>query len=521
MSNIEKCKKILTNKKIWIGILIFLIALELVITVLYVNKHFVKFGIDADYASDSIYAKFLAKTGKLILSDDWWPTTELYIVHHQLIMTPLFHIFDDYSVVYTITTVIAFILIVLTFYYFMISFTDSKIKSLFAVLLVCNPVNYLFVLFSIIFHGYLFFVLMGVIYITILVKLTSKQVNKVEKIVFLVISFLGGLCGIRMFLILFVPLVFVFIWKSIDFKFNKEMLNIKELLRNKKVVYIMISYILTFLGYAIFYMILMPKFGGWHEFGTAGVNNTDVSNNIKDIVLIFLNTIGFDISSKKIIKLSFVKEITILVFWIYIVAKNISLSRKSNKNKELRLISMYNVVSLLTTLLIMIFTTKNEEIQSSLRYLGIAMYLFVPTAVLGLEKPNNSLKSIIKYVIAIFIIFIGMHSQVNVIRNAKNLKSLRVGYIEFLDKSDYSFGAATYWNANITTFMSKKAIEVKPVINENNLSMLEWNTRKSYENREPEFFILTKNEYENREEAELENDIVYQDDEFVIIDLKN
>lgn len=516
--NIEGIKKLLSNKKLLTVILICIIILELIITVLYTDKYFVKYGIDSDTASDTVYAKILNDTGNLILTKDWYPTTELYVIHHQLIMTPLFSIFDDYSTVYVITTAIAFILVAVTYYYFMRSFTDSKIKALFAVLLICNPINNMLTLYSIVFHGYLFFVLMGTLYIAILFRLINKNINLFEKIAFIFIAFLSGICGIRMFLILFVPLILVFIWNNKEFHFNKE--NVNKILKNKKTTIIVLSYIFAVIGFAFFYFVLSKKYGGIHEFGTLGVNNSNIANNIKDLPSIFLSTIGFDITNKKILSGAFIKAFIILVFWIYVFAKNIILAFKNKKDKYLQNIGLYNMAAMLTTLLIMIFTTENTIMQSSLRYLGLSIYLFIPVAVLGLEKPNISLKSIFTYSIIIVTIIIGLDANIDAIKQSKHFTNIRTGYTNFLDENEqYTYGAATYWNANITTFLSKKKIEIKPVISYNNLNLHEWNTKKSYKDKRPEFFILSINEYEQREEEGLENNIVYEDDNFIIIEL--
>lgn len=518
-------KKIKDNIKIGIVLLICLILAQFIITILYTNQYFVKFGLDADFATDSIYAKFLAKTGGILLSDDWYPSTELYIVHHQLIMTPLFHIFDDYETVYTMTTAVAFIAIALAIYYFMKTFTESTFKSLLTVVLVCNPINFFFVLLAITFHGYLFYAIFGILYITILFKLIYKKINRFETISFMIISFLSGICGIRMFFILFVPLILLLLWKYQNYRVNfrkecfKEMFSRSFLMKHQKEIKIIMSYVLALLGFLIFYCFLMPQYGGADKLETMGTNNANIASNIKDISLLLLNGINFDVGGKKLISISFIKATVLLLFWIYIFAQNIKFAFRKGTKQVLQDISLYNLICLLVTILFMIITLSNQDIQQALRYFGLAIYLMIPAAIMGLEK-DNTLKSIGVYLIIFLAIFVGLDSHVDAIKIAKDLKNSREGYVKFLDESDYSFGTATYWNANITTFLSEKEIEIRPALSEIDLGMYQWNTRKSYANKEPEFLILTKEEYEVRKKKEEKDKIVYQDDFYMIIDLK-
>lgn len=524
-------KKIAKNKKFLTGILICLILLELILTIVYTNKYFIKFGLDADYATDSIYAKYLTETGNFILSDDWYPSTEVYTVHHQLIMTPLFYIFDDYSVVYTITTCISFILISLTFYYFMKTFSGSSLKSLLAVLLVCNPVNTFFVTLSIIFHGYMFYAILGVLYITILFKLIYKNINKLEMIVFMIVSLLSGICGVRMFMILFVPLFVLLLWnnRNSHFALDIKLLNKSQIknfiLRNKKSIQIIISYMLAFLGFFIYKFVLVPKFAGGNNFETLGTSNENIVKNIQDIILLLLNGLGLNVNEKSVFSLSFIKAGMILIFWLYVFVQNIILAFKKNSDKSIKDISLYNLICMTITIFFMIITIKNEHFIESLRYFGISIYLMIPIAIIGLRKPDSTIKDFIIYGSIIITIISGLDLYMDYIKVSNNKTNEREGYIKFLDESEYSFGTATYWNAGVTTFGSKKGVEVRPTLDTIGLEMYKWNTKKSYEDREPEFLILAndeyiaRNEYISKNNKDIANDVVYRDDYYVIIDL--
>lgn len=72
--------------------------------------------MDSDMASDMILAHLLSQEGG-ILSTKWYYSTELHVLHTQLISAPLFWITDNWYVVHTASNAILYLLLLLSAYY--------------------------------------------------------------------------------------------------------------------------------------------------------------------------------------------------------------------------------------------------------------------------------------------------------------------------------------------------------------------------------------------------------------------
>ena len=53
----------------------------------------------SDIASDLYLSDTLARSGHWLLTKDWLWSSEIHFLHNQLLMVPLFHIFDSYRMI--------------------------------------------------------------------------------------------------------------------------------------------------------------------------------------------------------------------------------------------------------------------------------------------------------------------------------------------------------------------------------------------------------------------------------------
>lgn len=72
--------------------------------------------IDADISSDLVHAHLVAKEGKL-LTEDWYYSTEIRVVHVYLLFAPLFHLFEDWHVVRVLGSILWYLALLLSAYY--------------------------------------------------------------------------------------------------------------------------------------------------------------------------------------------------------------------------------------------------------------------------------------------------------------------------------------------------------------------------------------------------------------------
>ena len=92
-----------------------------------------------------------------------------------------------------------------------------------------------------------------------------------------------------------------------------------------------------------------------------------------------------------------------------------------------------------------------------------------------------------------------------------------------LVEEGYTFGYASYWNANIITELSNGSVEVANVLEFDEMSFFKWSSpMKYYEadyHKDKVFVLLTNEEYEEYKDSKrlAEGTTIYQDDAYRIL----
>lgn len=488
-------------------VLLLLWIFEFVINIVYVKKFFLVHSMNSDYAGDAVFARHLADSGNYIFSLDWFPTTELYVVHHQLIMVPLFKIFNDYNTVWLLTSIIAFVLVSLSLFFFMKCMEGSNNRSFFAVVLFLSPINGFVLDFSIWFHGYLFYYIMAFLVLGIIFKYLKKsKLNKIDIGLNVIISFLCGICGVRMFMIVHVPLMIAFVITFCGCEIKKLWNSFSQML--------MISVVGSLIGFAVHAFVLGPRYGS----GSVMVSNTilrdseTIKNNVLFLPKLIFDGFGIDFNNRGIS----IHTIFIAIkafFWFYVVIVTVY----SLRNKRLEGELAYSCI--IVNILLMVLTFTNDHIVGASRYFSLSTFMLIPVFALDVPFQNKYLSDYVSHgIIGISCIAVLWWGK-NTIDTCVSGEAIswRQPYIDFLVDNDYSFGAATYWNANITIFLSNATVQVKPVYNDPQLSFMEWNTQKSFKDRTPEFVLLTLDEYNIWKSYGNEHSVLYEDSYVVIL----
>lgn len=274
--------KVVFSEKFLLGLIFCIWCLEFSGHIHFLNTHFQNY-INSDYAGDAVFAKHLTDTGNFILSEDWLPTTELYIIHHQLIMTPLFYFISDYKTVWLITSVLAYVMLSSSIIFFMRSSNATKVQSLLAVVLFFNPLCKLYLEFNIYFHGYLFYFVLGFLIMGSISRiLIRNQLLKNDVLVLCVTSFLGGLCGVRMFMIVFTPLLITFL-----------IINCNTLIRKLNLTHLRILgaiLISSMLGVMLYFVL--GKYYATHSFVRFRLQDVNcIAGNILDLPKVILKSV--------------------------------------------------------------------------------------------------------------------------------------------------------------------------------------------------------------------------------------
>lgn len=167
----------------------------------------------------------------------------------------------------------------------------------------------------------------------------------------------------------------------------------------------------------------------------------------------------------------------------------------------------------------MILTGVDNTMITCSKYFSLSTFMLIPIFVLEVRFQHKYLRDyVLKGIIGVSCIAVLLWGK-NTIDLCASCEafSWRQPYIDFLVDNHYSFGAATYWNADITIFMSNGTIQVKPVYDDPQLSFMEWNTQKSFKDKTPEFVLLTLDEYDIRKSYGYEYNVLYEDSYVVIL----
>lgn len=503
------------NKSVALFILISAWLWEFAVNIWYTAKYFIVFDINSDYAGDAVFAKHLADSGKFIFSPDWYPTTELYVIHHQLIMTPLFRILKDYNKAWIATSIVAFILLSAAVFWFMKTIGSSEMRSLLAVVLFVNPIMKFQMSFSVWFHGYLFYYLLAFIIMGEIFRCYSNEsgISNKDIIIIFIFSFLSGLCGIRMFMVIYGPIVLTLFIDS----YNKEITS----LRTAFAKIIAASFAAAMVGFGIHSLYLVPKYGNGALLGIGVTLNKSriVNENIMSIPRIVIEGLNIDFLGTNSILYAGVIAVE-LCLWIVIIINNIGLIVRRDVNRTTRLIAVFAVACVAVNLAFMVMTQSNEEILLRYRYFSLSTFIQIPLFAMSVKRESPiRVKDCFNFAIALMAILIIPVWQLDKIKQyGADPVSWRQPYIEFLTDNGYKFGISTYWNADTSIFASNGQVQVAPVNNDEDYTFFAWNTQRSFENRTPEFILLTIDEYNERSRYLHDDTILYKDDDVVILE---
>lgn len=189
---------------------IFCISIILSVwTTWYVTGHF----LDSDAASELILAKDLSQTGG-ILSPHWLYSTELRVLNTQLVYTPLFRFFNDWHIVRFLGALILQGLYILSFGFLIREAGMGKHVFFAGSALLLLPASVTYGRIVLYHCYYIPHIFLSYLTLGLLLGFAHKTSTKIWKvlmraILLVVISFIGGLGGIRQLMITHAPILLI------------------------------------------------------------------------------------------------------------------------------------------------------------------------------------------------------------------------------------------------------------------------------------------------------------------------
>lgn len=166
--------------------------------------------LDSDVSAELILAELLHREGKWVMTDRWFYPSEIRVFSFQLIMGPLFGLFEDWHTVRVAGSVICYLLLLGSFFYFC---CQTGLKEQFPLAAAFLLLPFCYEYFAVVLYGLFYLPHMILQFLVIGMVLQCRRCESRAGCVLLSagvggLSFLGGLGGQRLPVILSAPLVF-------------------------------------------------------------------------------------------------------------------------------------------------------------------------------------------------------------------------------------------------------------------------------------------------------------------------
>ena len=499
--------------------------------------------IDSDASSELVLSNHLAENGG-ILSADWGYSTELRVVNTQLVYAPLFKIFNDWHMVRFVGALILQAILVGAFFVFTkCTGLSGKVFCISAGLFLL-PVSVCYgriVLYNCYYVPHIAISL-------IIVGLTfAKWEGKrglwliVRTACLLVLSFLGGLGGIRQAMMTHAPvLLAVFAYFVLDDLVCKR----KDAARAKK----RLVYLLNAVGSAAFFFagllinteILAKKFV-FSDYSENMIGLIDVAQ-FKDIAYGLMHHFGFRDEIKLISVLGVLSILGVfLTVGCLIVAIVQIVKYREHQSVGKALPSVFFLSYLAVMLLV--FIVLGNYYYFVLYFTPVVVW-FIPVFVQQLGRTKNvpvfNMRRVLPAVVAGIIFCNGVVNGIYFLDHTKfqqkyeglvfkdrEITQTLTPVVDFLVDNGYERGYATFWNGNIITEMSDGAVRMVNVhyySDTGNFYFNPWlslNTNRALEGTKDFLLLDALDQYS----FEYWNDLtccelVYQDDHYVIYEIE-
>ena len=510
------------KKKYSIGVPIIFLSITIV-TIVILNLFFSQHIIDSDMSSELILARVL-KRERAWLSLDWFYSTEIRIISFAQIASFFFRFTTDYSLVRTLTNLVLYAGLFVSFWYFMRSYLFSKIEVLWGEVFLFLPVSmeWLEIMeigsFYSVYIITMFLVLGSVERIrnceTFMKKRTQRRFCLCHFIVIGIMMFLFGLVGIRGVITLLVPMIVAFV--SV---YGKSLLTERK---NRKIGFVAI---VSVIGCVTGYLFNKLVFATTYQFQqlddlrkTIDFSLQTITGRFDQFLQAILELFGFreDIQLNTVtgmISLGSAIAVIIIIFILIDI-------RKSNLAKNARCAFLWNMLVTMFILHAVIFSLSDLLMYT--RYLFPMYVLLIPLFLL-FRRENRKNAILVLGVSAFLAVSAITLCSVTMTQN-ENREICEVS--EFLRENDYKFGYATFWNANIVTELTDGRVQVSSIIlmNQENEKWLKPEKYRNprYKSNKKRFVIFTKDEI--AQNAILVNDmalpLVFENDIYAVYELR-
>lgn len=454
-------------------LLIFLLIFIFLIN----KKYYINAFLDSDSAGELMLGKLLSQTGG-IFSKGWYYSTEFRVLHNQLISKFLFKFSSNPLTIQPYLSLICSFLMGSSVFFCFRTMKLPAWKGLMAACIIITPLSFTYFMFYLADCYYSFFVLNTFLYLGLFIlatKNSSKYKSAISKILLFILSFLMGLCGLRYFLLIFIPIIFYVcmqLFKIKDIYTISDLREAKPRIYKTNILLILCSFIVSSIGYLLYSFVFTKEYHVTSITDLASIVSPElIIQKIIQIPEALLTVLGVQSLSPIFSKLGMAQIIKILFIILLFYSAFILYNKRKQLSSAVKKYIGVTISILIVNLSLLVFLGGVFESTASLvpRYFLLALFPLLLIVVLMID---NSIIDKPKQIISIALItamIIG--SAYSVRMNCISLNGKQDSLIEVVDcleENKLTAGYATFSYANMITVLSQYSSQTTTLILEDN-----------------------------------------------------
>lgn len=404
-----------------------------------------------DHSSEMVLGELLAAENRFV-SRNWRYSTEIRLIYQTIFTMPLFKLlgrFENWALIRSLNILLNNLVLIASYLYLAkqmkIPVKWICITSLFLIM----PISYIY--WDIVIFGgyYAFFIAQIFCCLGLFIRLADHD-GTVKKalpgfILFMVLSFLLGMQGIRSLLSIYIPLIITCVCLCARMTHNR-----------KSILFLgACGFVACGAGFAGNYLLHFRY--SFHSFESMLLTNlrAELFPKLGQSIASLAEFFGIFTGSSLLSAQGLFSVIAVIVTFLVILAVYKSFRQAQAEN---RLIPVFFMVSILSN--IFVFILVNEPITA--RYFIPFMVLYIPFTATLFERAEKTYGSLKRTALVMgMILFVSSQSFLNFQDMAKmDSNTIRKGYIQYLLDNRLHFGFATSGNANVTAELTNGKIDL-------------------------------------------------------------
>ena len=464
--------------------------------------------LDSDMAAEMIFSKLLAEEGHFFATPNWYYSTEFRFLYTHLLMGPLFRVTDNWHLIRMVVNLVFYGAMLGSYFYFVKPLRLRKSWSVLTSVILLLPFSETMMTHMHMGNTYLSHVIIAFLYFGMFLRLAEKGeyssgCKYVTAVGFAVLSLICGISGVRYLLALQCPMLlasFVYLAGSDEFhEFRNYMSREKagKVYGCERAGYLKAAlpgFLFSLAGYAVNVLWVSRHY----VFQTYGATNFisiyqgDLFERMQNAFGCLLMLFGYipDRGFLSLRGLISILSFVILGIFVFCVVKN--LGRTKGKRY---FVTLFTVTAFLLNVFVFVFTTSTMVP----RYYITILIFALPAAAFYEESDEPLLdRRAIALVLACCLMLGTAKVTASFATSDKNENRRPVA--AFLKEEGYSFGFATYNNANIITELTDGAVEIANIGDPEYLGYFRWSSPVRYYQEDYHqgevFLLLTSQEAE-------------------------